>query len=78
MDRLHDLLKFHVEPIPFLAFHDFRLDLKNKVFSEINIKFYSPKTLKLPNISRESEKRAKNSYDISYATEFISEIKNER
>jgi hypothetical protein len=44
---------------------------------ELRIKFYiksSPKTLKLVNISHESEKRAKNSYD-SYPTEVVFELK---
>jgi hypothetical protein len=43
-----------------------------------NIKFYiksSPKTFKLVNISRESKKGAKNSYD-SYPTEFVFGVKN--
>jgi hypothetical protein len=42
-------------------------------FFELNIKFYiksSTKTLKLVNISRESEKGAKNSYG-TYPTEFV-------
>jgi hypothetical protein len=38
--------------------------------------FASPKTLKLVNISRESEIGPKNSYD-SYPTEFVSGVKNE-
>jgi hypothetical protein len=50
----------------------FRLDFG------LSIKFYiksSPKTLKLYNISRGSEKGAKNSYG-SYPTEFVFEVKN--
>jgi hypothetical protein len=46
---------------------------------ELTIKFYiksSPKTLKLVNISLESEKGAKNSNG-SYPTEFFFEVKNE-
>jgi hypothetical protein len=42
----------------------------------VSIKFYiksSPKTLKLVNISRESEKGAKNSYR-SYPTEFVPKV----
>jgi hypothetical protein len=49
------------------------------MFFELNIKFYiklSEQTLKLVNISRESEKGVKNSYS-SYPTEFVSEVKNE-
>jgi hypothetical protein len=48
-------------------------------FIELSIKFYiksNPKTLKLGNISRGSEKGAKNSYG-SYPTEFVFGVKNE-
>jgi hypothetical protein len=42
MDRLHDLLKFHDEQIPFLGFHIFGLEFKpHKVhIFEFGIKFY--------------------------------------
>jgi hypothetical protein len=62
----------------FLGSHDSRLHFRpHKVnFLELSIKFYiksSPKTLKLVNISRESEKGAKSSYG-SYPTEFVPEV----
>jgi hypothetical protein len=47
-------------------------------FIELSIKFLiksNPKTLKLHNIAREIEKRAKNPYG-SYLTEFVFEVKN--
>jgi hypothetical protein len=61
-----------------LGFKGFQLDLiPHKVyFFELSIKFdikSTPKTLKLVNISRESEKGAKNSYG-SYPTEFVPEV----
>jgi hypothetical protein len=50
--------------------------MKYTFLSLLSIKFYiksSPKTLKLVNISPESEKGAKNSYG-SYPTEFVPEV----
>jgi hypothetical protein len=59
----------------------FELDFRpHKVyFFELNTKFYiqsRPKTLKLVNISRESEKEAKNQYG-TYPAEFVSEVNQE-
>jgi hypothetical protein len=75
MDRSHDLYIFHDQQIPFLGCKGFRLGLRpHKVyFFELNMKFYiksSSKTLKLVNITRESEKGAKNLHG-SYPTEFV-------
>jgi hypothetical protein len=82
MDRSHELKKFHDKQIPFLGSNGFRLDLRpyKVYFFELSVKFYfksSPKTLKLLNISRGSEKGAKSSYG-RYPTEFVFEVKNEK
>jgi hypothetical protein len=82
MDRSHDLYKIHDQQIPFLGSKGFQLNFSpHKVyFFELNIKFYiksRPKTLKLVNISRESEKEAKYSYG-SYPTEFLPEVQKSK